>query len=403
MIEYRQNDNGSIAITLAISFVALAIAAGVAVDFSRAFFARTKLETSIDSAAIGAIASENRSETQKRTIAQNIFEQNFKVASGGFAMPQLSITFPKDRITITSKLDVPTSLMSLVGINTVAVSALSTAELIPGPPVCVLSLNPTARDAISFQGGTIFTAVNCAVHANSDHASGINTQGGATATADAFCAVGGADGGGFSPSPKSGCRPVPDPFADLPKPNTSGCRHTNLVVTADQTLDPGVYCGGLTTRDGAVVTLQPGIYVIKDGELAVDSHSTLKGDGVFIYFTGNNTGLEIQAQSNVDLNAMTLGDYAGVLFAQDPLSNPGGLTKIQGGGSLKMVGAIYFPTQTVEVGGGGNIGSLSPMMPIVADSILMRGTTVINTRIDEAAAGMPTRMPDTSSSVRLVE
>src|SRR5205085_3981747 len=76
--------------------------------------------------------------------------------------------------------------------------------------------------------------------------------------------------GSAAPAPKT-CAALSDPMATWTPPSTSwSCDYNNFKKTANAasktiTLTPGVYCGGLKANGFDTVTLQPGIYFIKDG------------------------------------------------------------------------------------------------------------------------------------------
>jgi hypothetical protein len=58
----------------------------------------------------------------------------------------------------------------------------------------------------------------------------------------------------------------------------------------NNTLVPGVYCGGLSIGDtgGAQFTMSPGTYVIAGGGFHVTSSAIVVGSGVTVYNTSSN-------------------------------------------------------------------------------------------------------------------
>jgi hypothetical protein len=191
-------------------------------------------------------------------------------------------------------------------------------------------------------------------------------------------------------------------------PYTSGCDYNNTNIKKQDgptTLSPGVYCSGIDVQTQAIVTFSSGLYVIKDGTLTVSSGSTVTGNGITFYFTGTKTRLSVISSATVNLTAPTSGTYEGFVFIQDPLSNPGQLTsqqnEIQGGGSIKIIGTIYFPTQPITISGNGNFGINSPMMPIVADTITVTGNGVKTIQVDQSSANMLQDLPKAIDGARL--
>jgi hypothetical protein len=113
---------------------------------------------------------------------------------------------------------------------------------------------------------------------------------------------------------------LPDPLASLPAPAEAAgaCTKTDFTINGgSMSLTPGVYCKNLNINSGAVVTLQPGIYVIREGLLKVNSGSTLKGDNILLFFTGKDARLEAASTSVVNLTGRTEGPYVDMVIYQD--------------------------------------------------------------------------------------
>ncbi|MDH3743206.1 MAG: hypothetical protein OER56_16570, partial [Hyphomicrobiales bacterium] len=195
-----------------------------------------------------------------------------------------------------------------------------------------------------------------------------------------------------------------DPYADLEPPVFTSCDHTNKSYPNGVAVaTPGTYCGGIEFTSHSDVTFQPGVYVIRDGELSMDAHASLAGSGVTIYFTGNNTELDIEGQANLDITAPATGDYAGLAFVQDPASNPGNTSTIEGGGGIRIVGAVYFPTWTLDFGGNSGMLVNSPTVSLIADKFNFRGSTAMTLKSDEVSAGLPENPVETPPVVRLIQ
>jgi len=84
------------------------------------------------------------------------------------------------------------------------------------------------------------------------------------------------------------------------------------------TLEPGVYCGGLTLTNGAEGALSKGIFIIKDGPLIVDGGASISGAEVAIYLAGRAANLTFDADTTVNLSAPKDGPLAGILIFDDP-------------------------------------------------------------------------------------
>ena len=187
-------------------------------------------------------------------------------------------------------------------------------------------------------------------------------------------------------------------------PSSSSCNYTNKTYKKGvHVVTPGTFCQGITIEAHANVTFWSGTYVIKNGEFRIAAKSTVYGDGVTFYLVGNNTKVTIVSGSNVTLKAPTSGTYEGILFAQDPASNPGGVNIIAGGANTTLVGALYFPTQTLNVSSTSTFGTSSPYMPLVAWKLDFSGSakTMIKLDADAANMGGSYSMPTTHPPARL--
>ena len=60
-------------------------------------------------------------------------------------------------------------------------------------------------------------------------------------------------------------------------------------MNSDETLNPGVYCGGIKVTGNAKVTFNPGLYVLRGGEFEAGGSSELSGDGVTFFLTNQGT------------------------------------------------------------------------------------------------------------------
>lgn len=146
---------------------------------------------------------------------------------------------------------------------------------------------------------------------------------------------------------------VTDPLAALPAPSYTGCAATNYSwsnMSPNQTINPGVYCGGIKITGGNV-TLNPGTYILNGGGLEIEgANTTVNGTGVFFYNTANGYTagpLLMSGQPTVNLTSNTSGTYQGILFMQDHSVCPSTSHAINGNTNIKYNGTIYLHcTQT---------------------------------------------------------
>jgi len=264
---------------------------------------------------------------------------------------------------------------------------------------CVLGLDPTMDGAVEFSG-TADADISCGVASNSNSSKSIMISGNATLTADPAQAHGDiyVDGNAelITAHPaRSFAPPVIDPYGpdgrNLQVPPDSPCDVTGLLsINGTATLDPGRYCGGIKITNGNV-TFNPGVYIIEEGDFNVSGTSTLTGTDVTFIFTADNPadtgGLKLTGGTTANLSAPGPsgqpgygGDYAGILFFQDPAApSLQGANLIEndvlGGSSTNLQGAIYFPQQEIAYSGG---SSVAPgCVQLIARKVSFQGNGVI--------------------------
>lgn len=368
---------------------------GMSIDGARALNVRTLLQDAADAAALAAVSDLKASESQQVQIGHTVFMANLNESVSGISSTP-TVAPNGDRVTVSAAATVDTLMLGVLNISEVPVGATATAIRPRNVGrACVLALDPAKSGAVSLAGGARLSASGCVVHANSKADDALTTDGTSTGMADAFCAVGGYAGPGFAPTPYKNCMKVVDPFAALGTPDVGACDHTNKSFKkGTHVAQPGVYCGGISFETHTEVTLSPGVYIIKDGPLTARAHSSVAGDGVVFYLMGTGAVLDIKSGADLDLKAPTSGEYAGLIFVQDPNSSAGATSAVEGGGAVRIVGGFYLPTQQLDIGGGGDIGALSPFMPIIANDIVVQGNGELTVNIDHSIAGMPNVLPE---------
>jgi hypothetical protein len=304
---------------------------------------------------------------------------------------------------VTAQSSVQTSLLKVVGIPAIGVRSSAKAVRVKnGPPPCVLTLSKTASPAIDLGGSSVFVGKSCVLHANSSATGAISVSGSAKVQADGYCAVGTVTSYyALSPTPENGCVEMDDPYASLAAPADTTCKLslTNVSVQPlqNKTLQPGVYCGGLDIKGDA--TLKPGLYVIKNGPLNLNSQGTVVGYGVTFYLIGANAGFDINGGAKLELTPMTTGAYSGLLIVQDRNSNVSGTSKLNGNSATLVKGAIYAPTQLVRMNGTGTFGQASPFMPLIADRVTITGNATSYT--DATNTNLVAPLPKSLTGARL--
>lgn len=181
----------------------------------------------------------------------------------------------------------------------------------------VVVLNLTAPNALRVGNFTQVNLTGGGVHVDSNKTNSINTNSGSSLTASWIKTAGTTSGTGtLTPTPQTGQPTIPDPFASLAVPSTSGLtvRGAVTVNSGTTTINPGRYTGNITVNGGTLV-MNPGTYYMDNTSLTCALGATISGSGVFIYL--NNTSSHASISGTMNLTAQTSGTYKDILFFQD--------------------------------------------------------------------------------------
>jgi hypothetical protein len=243
---------------------------------------------------------------------------------------------------------------------------------------CLLALNTSSKGAITLQGTSAVSLSGCDAVSNSADKEAIYVGGASRLTLASASAVGGITNVNNISAQNgiwNGAIAAPDPYADRSFPNYAGC--TQAYKGGNATLQPGVYCGGISLSAGAKVTLQPGIYYLDRSDLKIAGNASLSGTGVTLVFTsstGRNYGsASISSNAVVNLSAPNSGPTAGIVLFGDRGMPKGTSFKINGGGTQQWTGAIYLPKAELTYAGGATGGS--GCTQIIADTINFTGNS----------------------------
>jgi hypothetical protein len=217
----------------------------------------------------------------------------------------------------------------------------------PAPAVpAVLVLDPSEKSwALEVSGKSQVVVQKGDIVVNSSHRSAVwLADSSLTAQAGAIKIVGGLGQmgeGTASPKPQTGTTPVADPIPPLHLSPLAIASNGRLFLSSlIEILKPGVYVGGISSTGQRRVKLEPGIYVIYNGDFFF-SNATVIGEGVTIILTGEKPG----AFWTIDGTTLNLASpKEGVLKGIVLLSTATEWNKIQMDnttGSLR--GLIYAP------------------------------------------------------------
>lgn len=389
-----RDQDGSVITLVAMATTTFIGLAAMAVDLSYAIVLQSRLQSAADSAALAAaVALPNQAAALAQAQAYAL--KNLAVSENGTVLAVNDAIFgnwdnanrlfvpdpPTDPINAVEirlrRADsngnpVSTFFGSIFGITTIDLSASAIAVANKGELTCLLALDPDAEDAVLLDSNALIDISGCSVHVNSTDQTALYVKSNSSLTADSVCVAGGYQddsSGGINPTPAVNCAQQTDPLADLPDPDTSGCDVTNYSLSSNNsdTIDPGIYCGGISVSSNADVTFNSGTYVIKDGEFNASSNATLSGTEVIFYLTGSDSLIDFDSNSQLSFTAPNSGDYEGVLIFQD--RDDGGEHHFDSNSNNELTGVIYLPNGSLISSSNAHFTSPSDCLMLIVNNI----------------------------------
>ena len=351
----RRDESGATAIMFAVAVPVVFGLVGVAVDYSLAAAARSKMQAVADGAAIHGARAMQMARATQETISAAATDH---VAS---QLPDAAVSTAVDEQKMTVQVvlekDVPMTIGKVIfGGGKMHLRTSATAKVNARLPLCLLALDSKAPATLSLETSAQMTAPGCMVYSDSTNPGGLQAKDNAVLTAGLICTAGGkakTNGAKLTPDPVTDCPTLDDPLSSRTGPEVGPCNYTDKVVNGGtQLLQPGVYCRGLKITNGAEVTLSRGVYIIKDGPLVVDQGGTMQGTDVGFYLKGSGANLTFEAASTINLSAPKDGPLAGLLFFDDP-----------SGASAPAIPPYPLPIPVVGALVGGLLGALLPPGP----------------------------------------
>lgn len=376
---------GNVAILFSLSAVAILAAGGGAIDYGKASWISTSLQSAIDGAVLAGIAS-STVEDHQLAVATKFFEVR-RPAAGDIGTP-IFIRRGNSLVgTVSGK--VPTTLLGIIGIEALPVKAesVATAEEFR-EPMCIMAMHDTRKHTLEMKGQVSLFGPQCHIYGNSSHFNDVvdphtphNFM-----TGKSVAAVGGGHHylENVTPPVEFGHEIIPDPFIAVAMPASGGCVATNLVITnSTQTLAPGHYCGGLEISNSNVTLQTDGVYHISGGEFNIAA-STLTGDRVTIFLEDAATSID-WTDSTIRLKAPTSGTFAGIaLFGrQVPTTN-----RFEDS-TVDIHGTFYMPSGEFEWTNTGTPNITALWSAFVTDGFSWDGDGTINFPFDLAASDVP--------------
>ena len=369
-----RNRNGAMLILVAVALVGLLGMLAMTLDFGAGTRQRRIAQTAADAGAIGGATQIYRAMDSATVVAaaKNSAIRNFFVASEiTVNYPPLSGSHAADKqfVEVIVNRTIPTIFGSVLNKASLDIRARAVAGLGSVSNFCVYALGNSGNN-IDIPGDV---TTNCGVVSNAS----IDVKKGIDGNPTPVVAAVGSVSGGPPGNSYGGIPPVPDPYSYLTVPPETICNYTNFTVSGTVTLSPGVYCGGITIGKNDTGIFSKGTYILRGGGL---TGGHVIGTEVTIINTngpGNNIAafrpITFDNACTLSLTAPLSGPYKGIVIFQDPAgpAAPAANTvnEVCGKGSnpYDIVGVVYFPTQTFNLGNSN--GKLSISGALVAKNI----------------------------------
>lgn len=395
---------GSVGVYFSLSLLPILFMIGAAVDYGRALSAKAAMQTAADAAVIAVVQASGSTQSQRQSVAQNNVAANLVLLANptSVTVTEADPSGSKNFYEVAVSGSIPTAIMSVAGIKSmnIAVRSGTTTVVPPGPGNgCVLSLDDSAVDALWDNGNASVSLTNCDIYDNSSNGAALAVGGSATLAAHKVSVTGGVSGASKITAPGgivTGAARTSDPYAWLNIPAYVGCDYTNYSTNKNDTVSPGVYCGGFSVNSQAVVKMNPGLYIFDGGAFSINGQATLTSvtvggvSGVTLVFTSSKGSsgagwptVTINGGATVSLTAPTTADIAagnkginGVLMYGDRNMPVGTSFKLNGGSSQNLSGAVYLPEAAVKYAGTTGQGTAN-CLQLIGDTITFIGTSTV--------------------------
>lgn len=411
----RSRDGGFV-VKFALALPVLLGLTGSAIDYVSILHLKGRLQAAADAASRAAAQEFTLIDISKNDVtalASAIVNRTMNTNSGpssdgqSIQVTAKAATEPQLRVTVDVYQSVK-GTFGKFGLIVPGISVRSVAQVIGKPNICVLGLDNQAAGTIELLSKARMTGQNCAVYSNSTSADGIMSKANSVISATMICSVGGSDGGkgNFSPEPYTDCPVFEDPLASRAPPVIGSCTATRrLLLNETVTLQPGVYCGGITIKGRSVVTFAPGEFILKDGPLSVDDRSSITGEFVGFFLTGTNARIIFTRDTTITLSAPKSGSMAGLLFYESRAQTTSLLHEINSDNARMLLGTIYLPRGELVIDANKPVADQSAYTAIVARMLKLHSgpNLVLNTNYDQTAIPVPEGIKGVGQPVALVQ
>ncbi|MBO9579954.1 MAG: hypothetical protein J7498_03600 [Sphingobium sp.] len=417
---------------LAIAAAALPLivgCAGLATDTIQWTLWKRQLQRAADSGAIAGVyqrSTDNGATTNTSTAVCHDLNLNLhtKMALQG-ATPcsgsvgsYTTLSYPTSSSYATNQVRVVLQVRQRLPFSSIFISTppmitatATAASIAAGGSACIMSLG-TSGTGIYNNGNTTVAAPTCILFSNSTSANSASAGGSSAVTAKAIAAVGGIQQSNnwsvqqylpYSPA-------MSDPFANVtPDPNDMHCTSAALTdATVVATLGTTNCFSSLSVGSNRTLIMPPNFGPIYINGGGVDLKGAFVCVGCTIVLTNKDPApnapigtVSSNASASNNITAPISGTYQGIAIYQDRRAT-GNTNKINGGAGSVITGAVYFPSDTLQLNGTGDTVSLCSMF--IAKNVVFTGTSTLAISSPDDTACSGSGMPSNSATrvVRLI-
>jgi hypothetical protein len=401
---FRAAEGGNLAVIFGLALVPVITGMGVAVDYSRANAAKEVAQAALDSALL---AGAKDGSTTWTTIAANVFTSNF--GSKSVSVPTPAFSKEENSLYVGSvTASVPTSLLGIVGINSVGVTATGKATAAEADSSCILTLDkgqPKSHVSLALNGAPVVNLSGCSIRSNTSMDCN-GHDGSSTKSYASGAAVG-------CSKPTSNVPMVPDTFADLAKNITSICGSDRPGTTwspgvlpigaAIKTVNKTGYteyhiCGDLTLSGSGYLTgsapATDAVIIIENGNLILDDNASITTVRTALVLTGDNnwpakilfpSGAGKQATLSLSPPTSVGNPWQAISLYLDPKLTKDVDNKWGPGAALNADGLVYLGNSNL-VTDGNTASANSKCTKFVTNSFVTNGHVELNFAQQNCAA-----------------
>lgn len=446
--------SGQFALIFALSLPLIVGLAGFALDYSFWVAQKANIRAAADAAAVAAARQMmvgNATSGQVQAIAAATVNANILAPKGmgGKHSTASAIIENGTAVAVTVTQDKASYFTRSLGIDIGTLEARSSARIVGGTKICVVTLSGSSSEALAFGASAKLTGEDCGIYVNSGNAAAVTIGANAQVTASVLCSAGGIEKAGgnirLNTSVLTDCPSMPDPLASRdnllppvppclplppPTPGVALGRDTNFQVnqlvfmSGRHKLPPGRYCIDVVISSDAKVELEPERNYFFGRKLEVSGNAEFYGPANALIFHSRDSFFEFADNAKIDISAPTTGNTAGMLIWQPRVyretgvnlclnpgvygpnvcSNNGYLRfKISANRANRLVGVIYLAQGSLYAAASRPIADQSPWTAIVAAEFELRygPTVVLNTKYSQSNVPVPPSLSSNKATAKI--